>query len=305
MGNSIDVTVYRQQWVKGICLNPRKDVVTNFLDELEEYSKLPRPEVEKLFYNGTEAFAKEWEEKRQDDALARTKFYDESFSHIFFVMHNSAMRTENSSPLLYLYALDLAKRLGVRHYLDYGAGTGSGAIFFAREGIATTVADISSRMLDFAKWRFERRGLSAESLDLKQNALPKNKFDMITCFHVLQHVEDPIATMKELRGSLTENGILIVNGALRKDSRRPMQPNHGGERTIRKFRSIGLQILWGETHDMLQLSNTTPQAYQKVERSPIVNTAYLIYDTAIVSPLLKRWVYGIGRPFRRFNEKIS
>jgi len=298
----MDISNYRKRWAEGIRLNSYKDVATNFLDELEGYSKLPRPEVERLFYKGTEAFAKEWEEKYQNDPDARTKFYDESSTHIFFVMHNSAIRTENSSPLLYLYALEWVKRLNVRRYLDYGAGTGSGAMFFAKQGIGTTVADISGRMLDFAKWRFERRELSAEYLNLRQNKLPKKAFDLITCFHVLQHVEDPVATMRELRDALTQNGILIVNEALRKDPERPMQPDHGGERTIRKFRSVGLSMLWSQTREMRRLSNTNPQAYQRVERSLLMNTAYLVYDTAIISPAMRRVVYLAGRPFKKILE---
>ena len=220
-------------------------------------------------------------------------------------MHNSALRTENSSPLLYIYASDLAKRLNVGTYLDYGTGTGSGATFFAQQGMTTTVADISSRMLDFAKWRFERRGLSATYLDLKQGGLPKKAFDMITCFHVLQHVEDPVATMRELREALTENGVLIVNGALRKDPERPMQPDHGGERTLRKFRSVGLQLLWDQTREIRQLSNTSPQVYQRVERSPLLNAAYLIYDTTVVSPALRRLVYLTGRPLKKFLGSVT
>lgn len=285
---------YQKQWLKEICLSPDKDAAVNFIDELEAYSGLPRPEVEKLFYNGTEAFAKEWESYR-DAPEGRARFYDESFTQIFFVMHNSALRVGNSSPFLYLYARDMAKRLGMKRYLDYGAGTGSGALFFAKENIETTAADLSRRMLDFAEWRFKRRGFSARFLDMKKEALPEKTFDMITCFHVLQHVEDPLALMRQLRGALKEGGILIVNGTLEKDPERPMQPDHGGKQMTRKFRSVGLQILWKETSDMLRLSNTNPQVYRRVERSPFMNAAYLAYDTLLVSPTLRHWVFRMGK----------
>jgi len=289
-----DINAYRERWDKGIRLDAQKDVLTNFLDELEEYSKLPRKEVERLFYHGTEVYAEEWEKKYKDDPEARIKFYDESFTHIFFVMHNSAIRTENSSPLLYLYALDWAKRLKAKKYLDYGAGTGSGAAFFSKEGIDTTVADISNRMLDFTKWRFEKRGLKATYFDAKVEQLPEKTFDMITCFHVLQHVEDPVRTMRQLRNALREGGILIVNGALQKDPDRPMQPDHGGANTRRKFRSVGLQKLWEPISQMQQLSNTTPQAYQRVERPYMMNLIYLFYDSVITSLALRKWAYNVG-----------
>ena len=305
MGKSIEVNEYRTRWSEGICFDPRKDIATNFLDELEVYSKLPRYKVEQLFYHGIKEFAKEWEEKCQNHSADEATFYNESLTQIFFVMYHNAMRIENNSPLLYVYASDWVKRLKLTTYLDYGTGTGSGAMFFARQGIKTTAADISSQMLDFTKWRFEKRGLSATYLDLKQNTLPKKAFDLITCFHVLQIVEDPVALMRQMRDALTEKGILVVNGALRKDPEYPMQPDHGGQRTTRKFRSVGLQILWDQTREMRQLSNTNPQMYQRVERSSLVNTAYLMYDTTIVSPSLRRLVYLANRPLRKFFEKGS
>ncbi len=293
---TIDVDSYRKRWREGICLDPQKDIPQNFLDELETYSGLPREEASRLFYNGTEEYAKEWREKYQNDPNARIKFYDESFTHIFFVMHNSALNTELSSPLLYVYAADWAKRMGVRSYLDYGSGTGSGAMFFARQGIATTLADISSRMLSFTRWRFERRGLQANYLDLKQDSLPENAFDMITSFHVLQHVEDPVATMRQLRNALKPGGILLVNGALRKDRERPMQPDHRGALTRRKFRSVGLQTLWPPIYDMRELSNTTPQAYRRIERPAIVNAAIGFFDTCVTAPALRRSLYLMTHP---------
>ncbi|MBI4355941.1 MAG: class I SAM-dependent methyltransferase [Candidatus Omnitrophica bacterium] len=276
---------YQQQWDAGIRLQPERDLVTNFLDELEAYSRLPRAEVEALFYHGTEAFAQEWEQKYKTDPQARVKFYDEALTHIFFVMHNSALRTHLSSPLLYVYAAEWARQSGARRYLDYGSGTGSGAIFFARSSVETTLADISSRMLDFARWRLERRGLAASYLDVKMTSLPRNHYDFITCFHVLQHVEDPIATLRQLREALTDGGILIVNGALRKDPDRPMQPDHGGARTTRHYRSVGFQILWERNRAMRHLSNTNPIALQRVERPAVVNGAYLAFDSLLASPV--------------------
>ena len=57
---------------------------------------------------------------------------------------------------------------------------------------------------------------------------------------------------------------------------------------VRKFRSVGLQNMWNETRQMRQLSNTGPRAYQRVERSPLANTAYLVFATTITSPAVRR-----------------
>lgn len=291
-----DITDYRKKWIEGVSLDTAKDLAANAVDELEAYAKLPRSEVERLLYHGVEEFAREWNEKYRDLPDARSRFYDESMTQIFFVMQNNALRSDLSSPYLYVYAAEWAKELGTKTYADYGCGTGSGAFFFARQGIKTTCADISARMLDFVKWRFQRRGLKADFLNIKERPLPKNSFDMITCFHVLQHLEDPVAKVRELRGCLTENGILIVNGGLTKDPDRPMQPDHGGLKTTRKFRSTGLQILWEPTHVMRKLSNTNPQAYQRVERPPFMNAAYYLFDTKITAPWLRQMLRHALQP---------
>jgi len=291
----MDPSTLQARWDRESRMDPAKDLITNFVEELEAYSELPRAEVERLFYNGTEEYAKEWLQRYQYDPHARVRFYDESFTHIFFVMHNSALRTSLSSPLLYVYASELAKQQGVRRYLDYGTGTGSGAMFFARAGISTTLADISSRMLDFTKWRFEQRGLRATYLDVKRSPLPTDAFDFITCFHVLQHAEDPIGLLKTLRAALRPGGILLVNGSLKKDPERPMQPDHGGVKMRRKFRSVGLQVLWEPTQVMEQLATSTPMAFQRVERSALGNTAYLVFDTVVTAPFARRVLYRLGR----------
>ena len=51
---------------------------------------------------------------------------------------------EDLSPLAYVLALRFAQQHGCQSYLDFGAGVGSGGLLFARHGLQTTLADISS-----------------------------------------------------------------------------------------------------------------------------------------------------------------
>ena len=53
-----------------------------------------------------------------------------------------------------------------------GSGVGSGALLFQDHGFDVTLADISSVMLAFCRWRFETRSRHGSFLDLKTAKLP-------------------------------------------------------------------------------------------------------------------------------------
>src|SRR5207253_421114 len=88
--------------------------------------------------------------------------------------------TDDTSPLAYVTALQVAERQAGRRSLDFGAGVGSGAVLFARHGFEVALADISSTLQRFSKWRLELRKLPARLIDLKATKLPSDAFDFIT-----------------------------------------------------------------------------------------------------------------------------
>jgi 2-polyprenyl-3-methyl-5-hydroxy-6-metoxy-1,4-benzoquinol methylase len=45
---------------------------------------------------------------------------------------------------------------------------------------------------------------------LESAHLPPGSFDAITLHHVIEHTQDPLATLKECRGLLKEGGRLVV-----------------------------------------------------------------------------------------------
>ena len=104
------------------------------------------------------------------DEAAVVRFYDESQTEIFDLAQWHA-----SDPIHYrtLVCLDIAtaQRRG-RRVIDYGSGIGSDAIVFAAAGYDVTLADVSSRLLEFAAWRCARRGLVVRTIDLKRERIP-------------------------------------------------------------------------------------------------------------------------------------
>lgn len=87
--------------------------------------------------------------------------------------------------------------------LDYGCGTGSFLKLTARNGWDAWGVEPSHKAATIAK----RKGLKiSETLD----DLSQNKFDIITLWHVLEHIPDIIETVAHLRKILKSDGYLVI-----------------------------------------------------------------------------------------------
>ena len=90
-----------------------------------------------------------------------------------------------------------------RNVLDVGCGAGgflNAAMLYAKEA---TGVEPESRLAP----HFQELGLRVHS---SINALPAHSYDLITLFHVLEHVPDPRAMLTELSSLLSDRGEIIV-----------------------------------------------------------------------------------------------
>lgn len=78
-------------------------------------------------------------------------------------------------------------------------------------GYHFTLVDLPSPALAFAHWRMLRRGVSFH--DTPVDALPiiRERYDVIVCLEVLEHVPNPASVMRHLVAHLRDGGTLFVN----------------------------------------------------------------------------------------------
>ena len=88
--------------------------------------------------------------------------------------------------------------------LDYGAGTGNFARFMSDNAYKVYAVESNSRALIIAA----NKGLTVFS-DLKEVSF-KVRFNVISLWHVLEHISDPENTLLDLRSRLEKNGKLFV-----------------------------------------------------------------------------------------------
>jgi ubiquinone/menaquinone biosynthesis C-methylase UbiE len=98
--------------------------------------------------------------------------------------------------------------------LDIGIGNASQTEFFARHAKSSFGIDLQvSRLVEFRRDLMQRGifnihflGGNAESLSFKNNI-----FDFVTCFEVLEHVENQLNALKEILRVLKPGGTIILS----------------------------------------------------------------------------------------------
>ena len=77
-------------------------------------------------------------------------------------------------------------------------------------GYDVSLADISTPFLDFARFRFERRGQQASFIDLNTTSMEKNAFSVITAVQTFASVPNIFKTAQLLHSALLPAGTLYV-----------------------------------------------------------------------------------------------
>ncbi len=95
---------------------------------------------------------------------------------------------------------------GTGRLLDVGCGSGAFADLLSRCGWKVQGIDRNERAIEIAR----RRGLRADCTTLEEAEFPDRSFDVIHLWHVLEHLTDPVATLKEIHRILDDDGLLVL-----------------------------------------------------------------------------------------------
>ncbi len=90
--------------------------------------------------------------------------------------------------------------------LDIGQGTGEFLNFLKGKGWKVTGIEPNEQARNFAKEHYEIESFGEEKL----KDLPAGDFDLITMWHVLEHVPDLNSRMEEIKRLIDRQGILLI-----------------------------------------------------------------------------------------------
>jgi SAM-dependent methyltransferase len=140
-------------------------------------------------------------------------------------MEGTLLEAEHVARYRWAAALAEGKRV-----LDAGCGTGYGAELLTREGAASVVGvDVDAEVVDAAQ-RDGSGAVTFAAADLRELPEDLGTFDLVVCFEVLEHIDEPEAALDRLAASLAPDGVLVVSSPNR-DVNPPDNPFHKHEYT--------------------------------------------------------------------------
>ncbi len=162
-----------------------KDGQDELVKDIAEFTGKTRDEVIPNLMKGQRLIRDEWNAKNPKKYDAIKKFYKETENYIYDLghWHFSERRQTDVEKTAQVVGLK------PKNVLDFGCGIGQPAIMIAREGIDVTLADLNSKTLDFAKYRFTKHKIPFKIWETDEEDMPPDKkYDVILAFDVLEHL---------------------------------------------------------------------------------------------------------------------
>jgi SAM-dependent methyltransferase len=246
--------------------------------ELSEYSGKSVAEVRQIQETVHEISKERWEEVDRSSPAAVRDFYKNSWNIVFSGLNYHARQAEGLNRPLPVDVVAAIPPFGSAEMLEFGAGVGTAGVLFARAGWRVTLADISVPLLEFAKWRLARLGVGATFIDLNEEALGPNKYDLITAFNTMAQIPPSALdeTLVSLRNALRTGGLLVFDVDARRRSRgeqyyfyaHPHYYAHTYE-VVRRMRRLGF----------VKKPNIGPMlVFQRADQSPLSRTVLGLVD---------------------------
>ncbi len=279
-------------WREALLLPGETDLVESSLGELAEYFGISRGEARQQCLDALAESKREWEAAPRRTPEQIKDFYRSTRSYIFEHVwwHATDVETNSANVEILRYAMSREAHA----YLDFGSGVGANAILFAHHGFQVTLADISTPMLEFARWRLQRRGMKATLIDLNQQALPHGQFDFATAVDVLEHLPRPKDELKQISLAMKEGGVLVFNCRVGEEDDHPMHVLKTANPVRQVLRACGFRQLEADHLRQLELS-----VVERISQKGWETWGHAVYDGVRYSRLFTpNALNGNGKPVR-------
>lgn len=122
--------------------------------------------------------------------------------------------------------------------LDVACGAGYGSRFLADTAREVAAVDISAEAVSYAQEHYQKENIRFRLMDACNLEFPTGYFDIACSFETLEHLDEPLKFLAQIRRVLKEGGILIISTPqVRRTVIKPSNPYHKVEFSKRDFNS--------------------------------------------------------------------
>lgn len=213
------------------------------------------------------------------------------------IYERASMVAQQTDPAEITFFADLVPSGQSLKILDIGCGEGKLSVLLAQRGHDVTAMDVSEGFLEQARCLAKNSSVNLKTIkaniETARATIPSEAFDVIYLMDVIEHLKSPMDGLKNIRGMLKENGVLLLHTPnVFTPSRFAGYAKHRKELTdLTNPKNIGDLHL--QTYDFLTLEKTLAFAGFRVSE---------IVPTRLTLPVLYRLR---SRAFQRFYRSLS
>lgn len=177
------------------------NIIGSFEKDFYEYSKLNKQFFEK--YSQIGIAGREWDSLDLDNKDPKTSYYFYLTSPSYFL---AIVRLQLKRKL---FRLDFYEKYANGSILDFGAGIGGEAFYFASKGVDITYYEPNAIARDFMRFRAKKHNVSINILEPWEFKTSVKKFDTIFCFDVFDHIPNWRNLIPVFKSKLNKDGVLV------------------------------------------------------------------------------------------------
>ena len=284
-------------WAETLTRPGHRSLYESMVTELAEYLGEKPATVAAACAAGAESVAQEWRARqlgKESPPSAVLEFYRNTKSYLFDL---TTFNSEYPHTATLEALVEMARKRGLTKVLDFGSGIGSVGLFFASNGMEVALADVSEPLLDYVAWRSKVRGLNLKLINLNREELPKDTFDVVTAFDVLEHLPRPADTLRTLAASMKAGGLIALN-VEEPDARFPQH--------IATYEEVFSTVAAAGFHRLQFLGKT--EVFERVERGAVsrrwhsfwgsiwygflYRKSIAVLDALGIKKVIRKWIKG-------------
>jgi len=236
---------FRSIWTRALCLPGLEDLFESLVVELADFLGVTGDEakarMESAWQNRAES-ARARLPADKDGASLRT-YYSVQEHGLLVSSYWHSLRPDSWALHSVAALRDCMQFAEGNRVFEFGHGIGSTGLLFTAHGYEMTMGDVSPIYRDFARYRFRRRGLNADFIDVSSDEPPQATFDAVVSLDVLEHIPTPIQELRRLHAALRPGGVLVLNVVFGRDPSNPEHILHRRIGVLDRFRGIGFERL--------------------------------------------------------------